>query len=166
MQHLGVLHRVDPARTMARRNAPDVRPDLFERWSLLREWGRVGRGGTMRTLFISTGAEAQTALARRWRAEMRVDRGAGRPRCGGPSLSGPPHVGPCMKTISIRKAALTVRCEEYLTTIEDVGKSHLNTTITFYLLRVITYGGRRDYSLDFIRRYVDRGVSTLFKRDL
>ena len=42
------LTREEPAQNMARFYRLDVQPDLFGGWSLWREWGRIGRGGTVR----------------------------------------------------------------------------------------------------------------------
>jgi predicted DNA-binding WGR domain protein len=41
------LHRIDPARNMARYYRLDVQPDLFGAWCLVREWGRIGQPGRM-----------------------------------------------------------------------------------------------------------------------
>lgn len=38
------LHRLDPARNMARFYRLDVQPSLFG-WSVVSEWGRIGRPG-------------------------------------------------------------------------------------------------------------------------
>lgn len=43
-----VLTRVDAEKNMARFYKLDVQPTLFGEWSLVREWGRIGRGGTVR----------------------------------------------------------------------------------------------------------------------
>lgn len=42
------LTREDPHKNMARFYRLDVQPDLFGGWSLWREWGRIGRSGTVR----------------------------------------------------------------------------------------------------------------------
>jgi predicted DNA-binding WGR domain protein len=42
------LTRQDPERNMARYYRLDVQPDLFGGWALWREWGRIGRAGTVR----------------------------------------------------------------------------------------------------------------------
>jgi predicted DNA-binding WGR domain protein len=39
------LRRIDPARNMQRFYRLDVLPDLFCDFTLVREWGRMGRGG-------------------------------------------------------------------------------------------------------------------------
>lgn len=65
------LRRVDPARNMARFYRLDVQPDLFGGWVLIREWGRIGRGGTVRALPCPSEAEARVALERQRRAKER-----------------------------------------------------------------------------------------------
>jgi predicted DNA-binding WGR domain protein len=40
-------------------------PTLFGEWSLIREWGRIGQPGTVRTEPFATEEEAQEALARK-----------------------------------------------------------------------------------------------------
>lgn len=42
-----VLRRIDAAQNMARFYRLDVQPDLFGGWSFIREWGRIGRPGTV-----------------------------------------------------------------------------------------------------------------------
>ncbi len=37
-------------------------PTLFGEWSLVREWGRIGRPGTVRKLWFDTLEQAQAAL--------------------------------------------------------------------------------------------------------
>jgi predicted DNA-binding WGR domain protein len=65
------LHRIDPAKDMARFYRLDVQPDLFGGWSFIREWGRIGRGGTVRTLPCPSEAEAVAALERQRQAKER-----------------------------------------------------------------------------------------------
>ena len=43
------LTRTDHARRMARFYVLDVQPDLFGQWCFVREWGRIGRPGQMRS---------------------------------------------------------------------------------------------------------------------
>ena len=38
-----ILYRIDPEKGMQRYYRMDVQPDLFGRWCLIREWGRIGR---------------------------------------------------------------------------------------------------------------------------
>jgi predicted DNA-binding WGR domain protein len=40
------LIRTDSRRNMARFCKLDVQPTLFGEWSLVREWGRIGRDGS------------------------------------------------------------------------------------------------------------------------
>ena len=42
------LTRLDPERQMARFYRVMVLPTLFGEWSVVREWGRIGQGGTVR----------------------------------------------------------------------------------------------------------------------
>jgi predicted DNA-binding WGR domain protein len=39
------LHKRDPKRNHHRYYLLSIQPNLFERWSLIREWGRIGRSG-------------------------------------------------------------------------------------------------------------------------
>lgn len=56
------LHRIDPARNMARYYRLDVQPDLFGAWGLVREWGRIGQPGRMRVEPYSAPAQAEERL--------------------------------------------------------------------------------------------------------
>ncbi len=56
------LYRIDPARNMRRFYRLDVQPDLFGQHCLMREWGRIGRGGQIRAVPYPTLAKAQAAL--------------------------------------------------------------------------------------------------------
>ena len=49
----------------------DIQPDLFGRWLLVREWGRVGCGGQRRVASFATAAEARDALDRQRRRKGR-----------------------------------------------------------------------------------------------
>jgi predicted DNA-binding WGR domain protein len=40
----------------------DIQPDLFGNHCLVREWGRIGRSGQIRSVPYPTGDEAQAAL--------------------------------------------------------------------------------------------------------
>ena len=42
-----MLTRIDNHRNMARFYKLDIQPTLFGEWSLVREWGRIGRPGTV-----------------------------------------------------------------------------------------------------------------------
>lgn len=59
-----LLHRTDPARNMRRFYRMDVQRDLFGQWCLIREWGRIGSAGQVRTIPFDTAAEAHAALLR------------------------------------------------------------------------------------------------------
>ena len=48
----------------------DVQPSLFGGWSLVREWGRIGRAGRVRVEFYQTRGVADQALIEKW-AEKR-----------------------------------------------------------------------------------------------
>jgi hypothetical protein len=45
-----VLRRIDTAQNIARFYRMDVQPDLFGGSGFIREWGRIGRPGTVRAL--------------------------------------------------------------------------------------------------------------------
>ncbi len=66
-----VLRRIDAAQNMARFYRLDVQPDLFGSWSFIREWGRIGRPGTVRALPCPTEAEARAMLEKHWRVRQR-----------------------------------------------------------------------------------------------
>jgi predicted DNA-binding WGR domain protein len=42
------IHRRDPARNMARFYALAVQSELLGGWSVIREWGRIGRAGRVK----------------------------------------------------------------------------------------------------------------------
>jgi predicted DNA-binding WGR domain protein len=66
-----VLRRIDPERDMFRFYRLDVQPDLFGGWTFIREWGRIGRPGTVKTVPCPTEAEAFAALERQRRVKER-----------------------------------------------------------------------------------------------
>jgi predicted DNA-binding WGR domain protein len=66
-----ILYRIDPAKRMHRYYRMDVQPDLFGEWCLMREWGRIGGGGQVRSFPFPTLADAETALCRQRRAKER-----------------------------------------------------------------------------------------------
>ncbi|MCK1301961.1 WGR domain-containing protein [Bradyrhizobium sp. 24] len=43
-----VLTRIDNRRNMARFYKLDLQPTLFDEWSIVREWGRIGRAADAR----------------------------------------------------------------------------------------------------------------------
>lgn len=56
------LFRIDSEHNMARFYKLDVQPTLFGQWALIREWGRIGRAGTARSVVFATLGEAEAAL--------------------------------------------------------------------------------------------------------
>lgn len=66
-----VLYRIDRASNMYRYYRLDVQPDLFGAWCVVREWGRVGRGGQMRSEPFVDAADAQAALQKQRNAKER-----------------------------------------------------------------------------------------------
>ncbi len=64
-----LLHRIDAAKNMRRFYRLDVAPDLFGRWCLAVEWGRIGRSGRLRLIAYESAAEAWDALARQRRVK-------------------------------------------------------------------------------------------------
>ena len=65
------LTRADPAKNLHRFYRLDIQPDLFGAWCFIREWGRIGSAGQVRTLPFPTPAEAQAALNKQRRAKER-----------------------------------------------------------------------------------------------
>jgi predicted DNA-binding WGR domain protein len=59
-----VLTRIDTARNMRRFYTAHVNPTLFGEWALTKEWGRIGRPGTVRTWIFPGQDEAEKAQAR------------------------------------------------------------------------------------------------------
>jgi predicted DNA-binding WGR domain protein len=55
------LHRIDPARNMARFYRMSSTPSLFGDICLVREWGRIGRPGRIRIDLYETGEAAIAA---------------------------------------------------------------------------------------------------------
>jgi predicted DNA-binding WGR domain protein len=51
---------------MARFYKLDVQPTLFGEWTLVREWGRIGRPGTVRVETLATRGTANIALISKW----------------------------------------------------------------------------------------------------
>ncbi len=57
-----VLTKIDREQNMARFYALDVQPTLFGEFVLVKEWGRIGRGGQKRSAYFASEAEAEEAF--------------------------------------------------------------------------------------------------------
>lgn len=67
-----ILYRIDASKRMHRFYRLDVQLDLFGAWCLMREWGRIGSTGQVRSVPFPTPEEADAALnAQRRRKERR-----------------------------------------------------------------------------------------------
>lgn len=67
------LTRRDPSRNLARFYRMLIVPTLFGEWVLLREWGRIGSGGTVRAdPYPSAGA---ALLGMQWIVRAKIRRG-------------------------------------------------------------------------------------------
>lgn len=64
------LTRLNPAENMARFYLMDLRPALFG-WSVVYEWGRIGRAGQVKLDFFDTPADAEAAMSRKLREKER-----------------------------------------------------------------------------------------------
>jgi predicted DNA-binding WGR domain protein len=60
------LVNIDDKNNMARFYKLDVQPSLFGGWSLVREWGRIGRAGKVCLEFYQTRGVADLALIAKW----------------------------------------------------------------------------------------------------
>jgi predicted DNA-binding WGR domain protein len=65
------LHRVDPARNMARFYGLSLQPTLFGEVSVVRAWGRIGTHGRTMIATHATGEGAAIAFARLEAAKRR-----------------------------------------------------------------------------------------------
>ncbi len=65
------LSRVDPARRMARFYVLAIEPTLFGQYALVREFGRIGRGGRIMSEFFDTATEAVRQFDRQRRVKER-----------------------------------------------------------------------------------------------
>ncbi|MEH2560074.1 putative DNA-binding WGR domain protein [Bradyrhizobium algeriense] len=61
-----MLTRVDHHYNMARYYKLDIQPTLFGECSLVREWGRIGRAGTVRIEAYSSRGLADIAMISKW----------------------------------------------------------------------------------------------------
>lgn len=65
------LERIDAARNMARYYRLSVVKTLFGEWAVVREWGRIGRGGQSREEWCASIELALHVHAKRVRARKR-----------------------------------------------------------------------------------------------
>jgi predicted DNA-binding WGR domain protein len=65
------LHRCDPARNLHRCYRLHVQMDLFGNWCLIRQWGRIGQFGHIRSDPFPTLVAAYTAFERQRAAKER-----------------------------------------------------------------------------------------------
>ena len=65
------LYRIEQAKNMQRFYQLDVQQDLFGAWCLMREWGRIGRAGQVRSVPFPTQQEANAALDLQHRVKQR-----------------------------------------------------------------------------------------------
>jgi predicted DNA-binding WGR domain protein len=65
------LARIDANKNMARFYKIDVQLTLFGEWAVIREWGRIGSGGTVRSTPDGTASEAEAARDRQWQIKQR-----------------------------------------------------------------------------------------------
>jgi predicted DNA-binding WGR domain protein len=56
------LHRIDATRNMSRFYRLDVQRDLFGAWAVIREWGRIGQPGRMRSDPYPTAEQAEDRI--------------------------------------------------------------------------------------------------------
>ncbi|MGY3134569.1 putative DNA-binding WGR domain protein [Bradyrhizobium sp. USDA 4501] len=66
-----MLTRIDDHRNMARFYKLDVQPTLFGECSLIREWGRIGRAGTVRIETYRSRGAADIAMALNWTRKLK-----------------------------------------------------------------------------------------------
>jgi len=59
------LERIDSAKNMARYYRLSVAQTLFGEWAMVREWGRIGRGGQCREHWCASAEEATAMLEAR-----------------------------------------------------------------------------------------------------
>lgn len=65
------LTRIDSGRNMARFYTMSLQETLFRECSLVREWGRIGRGGQVSEDTFPTIEDAEAALARLYQAKLK-----------------------------------------------------------------------------------------------
>jgi predicted DNA-binding WGR domain protein len=66
-----LLHRIDPAKNMHRFYRLDIAPDLFGRWCLVTEWGRIGCAGRLHRVAFDDMMQAKMVLLEQRRLKER-----------------------------------------------------------------------------------------------
>jgi predicted DNA-binding WGR domain protein len=66
-----ILYRIDSAKRMHRYYLMDIQPDLFGGWCLVREWGRIGYAGQIRSVPFTDRQDAEAALRRQHNGKER-----------------------------------------------------------------------------------------------
>lgn len=56
------LHKINPQKNQYRFYTVRITPSLFDDWTLIREWGRIGSSGTIRSDIFSTEEEARQKM--------------------------------------------------------------------------------------------------------
>lgn len=65
------MTRIDAAQNMARFYTMSLQTTLFGEWTLVREWGRIGRGGQIKETTYSTLPDAEEAMEKLRAAKVR-----------------------------------------------------------------------------------------------
>ncbi len=65
------LHKIVPEENQKRFYAMTAIPTLFGEWAVMREWGRIGSPGTLRSDFFADEGSAITALSEIARKKLR-----------------------------------------------------------------------------------------------
>lgn len=65
------LRRIEPDRNMSRFYVLAIEPNLFGEFSLVREWGRIGKGGQVKQASFSSAEEARQMFTRLAKAKQR-----------------------------------------------------------------------------------------------
>lgn len=65
------MTRIDAAQNMARFYTMSLQMTLFGEWTLVREWGRIGRGGQIKEIPYSTLPDAEEAMEKLRAAKVR-----------------------------------------------------------------------------------------------
>ena len=66
-----VLYKTDPAKNVFRFYRLDIQADLFGNPCLIRQWGRVGKTGQMKTIPFTTLEEAEQELGKYHRSKLK-----------------------------------------------------------------------------------------------